>query len=65
MKDKKNTKRIIIITPKTKTMMFLIKVMIDFFIYNKEILENMKRYYGIDSDNGLVKYIDMLIEITM
>jgi hypothetical protein len=26
-------------------------------IYNKEILENMKRYYGIDSDIELVKYI--------
>jgi hypothetical protein len=26
-------------------------------VYNKEILENMKRYYGIDSDNELVKYI--------
>jgi hypothetical protein len=26
-------------------------------IYNKEILENMKRYYKIDSDNELVKYI--------
>jgi len=26
-------------------------------IYNKEILENMKHYYGIDSDNELVKYI--------
>jgi hypothetical protein len=26
-------------------------------IYNKEILENMKRYYGLDSDNELVKYI--------
>ncbi|MFZ0345316.1 MAG: hypothetical protein WAL24_09160 [Nitrososphaeraceae archaeon] len=26
-------------------------------IYNKKILENMKRYYGIDSDNELVKYI--------
>jgi hypothetical protein len=25
--------------------------------YNKEILENMKRYYGIDSDTELVKYI--------
>jgi hypothetical protein len=26
-------------------------------IYNKEILENMKHYYRIDSDNELVKYI--------
>jgi hypothetical protein len=26
-------------------------------IYNKEILENMKHYYGIDSDSELVKYI--------
>jgi hypothetical protein len=26
-------------------------------IYSKEILENMKRYYGIDSDIDLVKYI--------
>ena len=26
-------------------------------IYNKEILKNMKHYYGIDSDNELVKYI--------
>ena len=26
-------------------------------IYNKEILKNMKQYYGIDSDNELVKYI--------
>jgi hypothetical protein len=26
-------------------------------IYNKEILEKMKRYYKIDSDSELVKYI--------
>ena len=26
-------------------------------IYNKELLEKMKRYYKIDSDNELVKYI--------
>jgi hypothetical protein len=26
-------------------------------IYSKEILKNMKHYYGIDSDNELVKYI--------
>ena len=26
-------------------------------IYNKEILKNMKHYYGIDSDNELVKYV--------
>jgi hypothetical protein len=26
-------------------------------IYNKEILNNMKHCYGIDSDNELVKYI--------
>ena len=27
-------------------------------IYNKEILEKMKRYYKIDSDSELVKYIN-------
>jgi hypothetical protein len=26
-------------------------------IYNREILEKMKRYYKIDSDSELVKYI--------
>ena len=26
-------------------------------IYNKEMLEKMKRYYKIDSDSELVKYI--------
>jgi len=26
-------------------------------IYDNKTLENMKRYYGIDSDNELVKYI--------